>query len=89
MIKGANDAAPFLDRWLLHRMQLEMARRKGFDSLVILGAWCLWKERNQRVFQGAGRTPTDVATMMEEEVERWSQAGYSHLAALWASRDSG
>jgi hypothetical protein len=68
----------FLDWWLLYRVQLETAKRKGFDSLIILGAWCLWKECNQRVFHG-----------IEEEVDRWSQAGYGHLAAQWASRDIG
>ena len=47
----------FLDWWLLHRMQLETTRRKGFDSLVILGAWCLWKERNQRVSMGLAARP--------------------------------
>jgi hypothetical protein len=43
--------------------------RKGFDSLVILGSWLLWKERNRRV------------VLLQEEAERWSMAGYS---ALWA-----
>ena len=79
----------FLDWWLLYCVQIETAKRKGFDSLIILGAWCLWKERNQRVFHGAGRTAVDVATVIEEEVDHWSQAGYSHLATLWAFRDFG
>jgi hypothetical protein len=42
--------ASLLDWWLSSRLQLGMARRKGFNSLIILGAWCLWKERNRRVF---------------------------------------
>ena len=47
----------FLDWWLLYRVQLETAKRKGFDSLIILGAWCLWKERNQRVSMGLVARP--------------------------------
>lgn len=36
----------FLDWWLQSRHQLEMACCQGFDSLVILRVWYLWKERN-------------------------------------------
>ena len=39
------------------RILLGTARRKGFDSLTILGSQCLWKERNRRVFDGVGRSP--------------------------------
>jgi hypothetical protein len=63
--------------------------RKGYDSLVILRAWCLWKECNQRVFHGVTRTPVQLAVVVEEEVDRWSQAGFSHLVAFWASTDLG
>ena len=51
----------FLDWWLQSRDQLGTARRKGFDSLIILGAWCLWKEQNQRVFDSVCRTAVSVA----------------------------
>jgi hypothetical protein len=61
----------FIDWWLLFRLQLESAKRKGFDSLIILGAWCIWKERNQRVFYGDDRTPIAIASVIEE-VDRWS-----------------
>ena len=39
----------FLDWWLSHHILLGMACHKGFNSLTILGSWCLWKEQNQRV----------------------------------------
>lgn len=79
----------FIDWWLLCRSQLGATMRKGFDALVILGAWCLWKERNRRVFNAAAHTPVEVATVIGGEVERWLQAGYGHLATLWASRELG
>ena len=72
----------FLDWWLQSRDQLGTARRKGFDSLIILGAWCLWKERNRRVFDGVGRTVVAITDSVVDEADRWAQAGYSHIAAL-------
>ena len=77
----------FLDWWLSRRILLGTAHRKGFDSLTILGSWCLWKERNWRVFDGVGRLVVAVADSVVEEVVRWSQAGNSHLAALWVAID--
>jgi hypothetical protein len=58
--------------------------RKGFDSLVILGSWLLWKERNRRVFNEITCTPVQLIVLLQEEAERWSMIGYSALAALWA-----
>jgi hypothetical protein len=72
----------FLDWWLSRRILLGTTRRKGFNSLAILGSWCLWKERNRRVFDGVGRLVVAVADSIVEEAVRWSQAGNSHLAAL-------
>jgi hypothetical protein len=77
----------FLDWWLSRRILLGTSRRKGFDSLTILGSWCLWKKRNRRVFDGVGQSVVAVANSIVEEVVRWSQAGNSHLAALWAAID--
>jgi hypothetical protein len=54
------------------------------DSLVILVAWCTWKERNLRVFQGQARSPATLVVAIAEEADRWSLAGFSQLAALWA-----
>ena len=77
----------FLDWWLSHHILLGMACHKGFNSLTILGSWCLWKEQNQRVFEDVGRSVVMVADSIVEEAAWWSQAGNSHLATLWATID--
>lgn len=67
------------DWWLLSRARLGQ-RRKGFDTLVILGAYCLGKERNRRVFDGLSQSPSVVTSKILEEGDCWThQAGYSHL----------
>lgn len=58
--------------------------RRGFDSLFILTAWSLWKQRNARVF---GRTqqqlnPAQVLNRILEEIEEWKKAGAGGLDRL-------
>jgi hypothetical protein len=72
----------YLDWWIQNCMLLPSVLHRGFDALVILVAWCLWKERNRRVFHGVSRTATQIVDMVMEEADRWSLAGFSHLAAL-------
>jgi hypothetical protein len=41
-------------------------KRKGLDSLLILGAWMIWKHRNRVVFDGV--TPS---VMVARSVRDW------------------
>jgi hypothetical protein len=83
--KAVQPGLGYLDWWIQNRMLLPSVLRQGFDALVILVAWCLWKETNRRVFHGVCRTATQTVDMVREEADRWSLAGFSHLVALWAS----
>jgi hypothetical protein len=40
------------DWWLWSRKQLTVAKRKAFDTVVVLTCWCLWRERNALIFDG-------------------------------------
>jgi len=61
---------------------MDAASRPLFDSLLLLLAWVLWKERNARVF---GRTPSTVQEVVRAvitEGDDWARAGYAPMAAL-------
>jgi len=45
--------ASLAEWWKKSWRKIPKQHRKGFNSLVILGAWTLWKQRNACVFYGA------------------------------------
>jgi hypothetical protein len=70
------------DWWLTQRRRVDATSRPVFDSIVLLVAWCVWKERNARVFGKASSTAATVVIAIIEEGEQWATAGYAPLAAL-------
>jgi hypothetical protein len=61
--------------WLRARKHIAKAPRKGFDSLVICVAWCVWLEPNDRVFRGVANSATGVTCVVWETMQLWCQAG--------------
>jgi hypothetical protein len=43
----------FAEWWRKASSRIPKSKRKGFNSMVILGAWNIWKQRNRCVFDGA------------------------------------
>jgi len=60
--------------------------RDGFNTLVVLGAWTLWKARNDMVFNGIIPRVDRIFILVHEESELWILAGAKGLGALVASR---
>lgn len=73
-----------LDRWLSARTGLPELLRRSFDSLVILLSWCIWKERNRRVFDARSRTLVQLLHYIREEGHAWTGAGFKALSLLLA-----
>lgn len=46
----ANDDIDLFLWWTWARHRVPRGSRKGFDSLVMLTCWVLWKERNAQTF---------------------------------------
>jgi hypothetical protein len=81
---GFQHLAPMLgeqwpDWWLRRRKQVQKDHRKGSDTMVVLIAWRLWKERNQRVFDQVSVQAPQLAVAILEEGRTWLQAGFQAL----------
>lgn len=70
--------------WLDQRERLDHSNRSAYDSMLILLAWTVWKERNNRVFDRASRSPTQLFAVIVAEVEDWISAGFVALSPAWA-----
>jgi hypothetical protein len=61
------------------------ARRKGFDSLVLVVAWTIWIEWNARVFRNEVASVSSVIGCVWDRCELWCRAKlveWSQLVAL-------
>ena len=73
----------FIDWWQWSRKEMHRDDRKTFDTLVVLVAWLLWKERNNLTFQGINLTARDMVLKILEERKAWASAGFTHLLKLF------
>jgi hypothetical protein len=76
------DATSFLDWWKKSSDIVSGLVKKGLDSLIILGAWMVWKHRNRVVLDGATPDLTLLLRSAEEERQKWQLAGAKGLSFL-------
>ncbi|GJM95017.1 hypothetical protein PR202_ga11708 [Eleusine coracana subsp. coracana] len=55
--------------------------KKGFNTLVILGAWSLWKHRNACVFEDATPSAQGLSSL-QHEPQLWTFTGAKGLKYL-------
>ncbi|KAG0545813.1 hypothetical protein BDA96_02G394400 [Sorghum bicolor] len=65
--------------WLVARKHVPGALSRGFDSLVLLVSWKLWKERNRRTFDGVCATTTQVLRWIRTKAKAGSRRGSPSL----------
>ena len=53
--------------------------------MVMLAAWEIWKERNNRVFNRTGRSPEQVFRAIQDEAKVWIRAGNKGLEEVLPS----
>jgi len=70
------------DWWLKAWRKVPKQHKKGFNSLVMLGAWIIWKHRNACVFDGSAPCLQVALWAYKEELQLWIAAGAKGLRAL-------
>jgi hypothetical protein len=72
----------FADWWGKVTFQVHRNYRKGVNSAIILGAWCLWLHRNRIIFDEDSTTIDKVHRSFIDELSLWVLAGAKHLGSL-------
>jgi hypothetical protein len=78
-------ASTIPDWWMSLRSRIPKDGRRGFDTLVVLVLWSLWKARNDIVFQRKTSTVLEVCAKIREEGQSWVIGGMPRLAPLLGS----
>ena len=73
-----------LDWWTAWRDCWTSVERKGADSIFLLVAWELWKERNARCFKGANTQVPILLATLKHQAELWVAASAKNLGCLLA-----
>jgi hypothetical protein len=73
----------FQDWWANLEGKVPHVLRKGINSLVMLLAWWLWKQRNKCVFEGDAPSGNQIIQNIKDGAQRWCLAGAKDLCTIW------
>jgi hypothetical protein len=68
--------------WSKSEQKVLNHHKKGFNALVALVAWWIWKHRNACVFDGIAPSVSVVLQNIKDEAVVWCRAGVSGLCSL-------
>jgi hypothetical protein len=80
LIPGPEDIN-FADWWRKMGNRVHKSSKKGVNSAIILGAWCLWLHRNRVILDGESPSMGKVQRFLDE-LCLWVLAGAKHLGSL-------
>ena len=72
----------FIDWWAGASSRFSGHVRKGLNSIIILGAWLVWKHRNYCVFDGGSPDLSRVISSFREAAQQWFVAGAQGVSYL-------
>lgn len=79
-----SDEISFDDWWDKSSRRVPDHLKKGFNSIITLGAWTLWNLRNRCVFDGEPPNLARALLLASEELHFWGFAGARGLNHLLA-----
>ncbi|AQK53266.1 uncharacterized protein [Zea mays] len=68
-LSPTSDESTFADWWEKVCKQVHKSKRRGFNGIIILGAWCLWLHRNKAVFDGVRPSIHGIKSVFLDEFE--------------------
>jgi hypothetical protein len=72
----------FAEWWRKVVKRVQKEHKRGVNSIIILGAWMIWKHRNAYVFEGAALSVTSIMRDLKDEHNLWCVAGARKLQGL-------
>ena len=72
----------FAEWWRKVLKKVKKECKKGVNSLIILGAWTIWKHRNACVFEGIAPLVDSIMQDLKDEHNLWCLAGAKKLQGL-------
>ena len=78
-----NSSTSWVEWWLLSRQTIAANRKALFDSVYLLIAWNLWKERNSRFFSRSPSSVTQLLMRIKDEASEWIAADFCSLSGAW------
>lgn len=89
LLVGLQQCAPepndevFQDWWHNTEFKAPKQPRKGFNFLVILVTWWLWKHCTACVFNRVSPSAQRILQDIKDDAEMWYMDGAKELASLW------
>ena len=81
LILGSDDSS-FANWWDEVCSKVHKDKKKGVNSVIMLGAWCLWLQRNRVVFDKISPSISSVLRNFLDELSCWMMAGDKQLGSL-------
>jgi hypothetical protein len=72
----------FAKWWRKVSRKISKEKRKGLNSLIILGAWSIWKHRNDCIFMAESPSVSLILSNFRDEHSLWCLARAKNLQAL-------
>ncbi|TVU05324.1 hypothetical protein EJB05_48482, partial [Eragrostis curvula] len=76
------DELNFKEWWRRSLRKVPKEKKKGFNTLVMLTSWGIWKQRNSCVFDAATPQPHLIVQHITEEATEWKLAGARRLSEI-------